>query len=80
MTIFYLYSVFDKQNYITQPLLTYITNQLDCNLDSEMDLSSSNALKGIVEGLMVTYTHPKEPFKILEYEVEGLLDSSAKYS
>lgn len=71
--------MFDKENYITQPLITYIANELECNLDSEMDLNSYHALEALVEGLIVEFTYPKEPHKILEYEIEGLLDSSAKY-
>lgn len=62
-----------------QPLTHYITNELNCDLNSEMYPDSQNKLSSYVKGLKVDFMVPNQPNTKRTYKVVGLLDTATKF-
>jgi len=62
-----------------QPLLDFIKNELNCNLNSEMDQRSFNALSAYVKGLKIDFMVPNQPNTKRSYKVVGLLDTASNF-
>lgn len=62
-----------------QPLINFITNELNSNLNSEMDQKNYNALASYVKGLKIDFTVPNQPNTKRSYKVVGLLDSASRF-
>lgn len=63
-----------------QPLLAYITNEMRCDLNSEMDGWKLQALSSYVKGLKVDFMVPNQPNTKRSYKVIGLLDTAARFT
>jgi len=62
-----------------QLLLEFIKNEMNCDLNSEMDLRNFNALSNYVKGLKIDFMVPNQPNTKRSYKVVGLLDSASKF-
>ncbi|XP_026820735.1 protein argonaute-2-like [Rhopalosiphum maidis] len=62
-----------------QPLINYITIELQCDLTKEMDMRSFNTLSTYVKGLKIDFMVPNQPNTKRSYKVVGLLDTAAKF-
>jgi hypothetical protein len=62
-----------------QPLITYIKNELHCDLNSEMDHKNINKLLCYIKGLKVEFMIPKQIHTKRICKVVGLLDSASKH-
>jgi len=62
-----------------QPLINYITNELQCDPTKEMDMWKFNALSTYVKGLKIDFMVPNQPNTKRSYKVVGLLDTAAKF-
>jgi len=62
-----------------QPLVAYITDELKCNLNSQLDNRSLNALESYVKGLKVDFVIPNQPNSKRSFKVVGLLDTAERF-
>ncbi|XP_016662198.1 protein argonaute-2 isoform X1 [Acyrthosiphon pisum] len=62
-----------------QPLINFITNEMNCDLNSEMDQRSYNTLASYVKGLKIDFTVPNQPNTKRSYKVVGLLDTASRF-
>ncbi|VVC24908.1 Hypothetical protein CINCED_3A021441 [Cinara cedri] len=62
-----------------QPLTSYINNELNCSLDTELDYRSLNTLASYVKGLKIDFMVPNQPNTKRSYKVVGLLESASKF-
>lgn len=62
-----------------QPLVNYITNELGCRLNVELDNKSLNTLGAYVKGLKVDFMVPNAPNTKRSFKVNGLLDTASKF-
>lgn len=69
------YKGFPKQ----QPLISYITNDLQVNPNSEMDRKNINRLLNSVKGLKIEFMIPMQPNTKRVLKVVGILDSASKF-
>lgn len=63
-----------------QPLTEYISNEMRCDLNREMDNRALNDLSNYVKGLKVDFLIPNQPNSKRSYKVAGLLDTAAKFT
>ncbi|XP_025202202.1 protein argonaute-2-like [Melanaphis sacchari] len=63
-----------------QPLITYITNEMHCNLNSEMNPKDISTLLDYVKGISVEFMVPMQPNTKRVHNVIGLLDSASKHT
>lgn len=63
-----------------QPLLAYISNEMRCDVNSEMDGRSLQELSSYVKGLKVDFMVPNQPNTKRSYRVVGLLDTAARFT
>lgn len=63
-----------------QPLTEYISNELKCDLNKEMQYSALNSLSCYVKGLKVDYMIPNQHNTKRSYKVVGLLDTAANFT
>ncbi|VVC42413.1 Hypothetical protein CINCED_3A015370 [Cinara cedri] len=62
-----------------QSLTSYIQNELNSRLDTELDSRTLNALLSYVKGLKVDFMVPNQPNTKRSYKVGGLLDTATKH-
>ncbi|VVC41898.1 Argonaute linker 2 domain,Ribonuclease H-like domain,PAZ domain,Piwi domain,Argonaute, linker 1 [Cinara cedri] len=62
-----------------QLLTSYIQNDLNCSLDTELDFISQNTLANYVKGLKVRFMIPNKPNTQRAYKVNGLFESASKF-
>lgn len=63
-----------------QPLISYITNDLQLNPNSEMDHKNINRLLNYVKGLKIEFMVPMQPSTKRVFKVIDLLDSASKFT
>jgi len=63
-----------------QPLISYITNDLQVNPNSEMDLKNIFRLLNYVKGLTVEFMIPMQPSTKRVFKVFDILDSASKFT
>ncbi|CAH1731499.1 unnamed protein product [Aphis gossypii] len=63
-----------------QPLISYITNDLQVNPNSEMDLKNIFKLLNYVKGLKVEFMIPMQPSTKRVFKVVDILDSASKFT
>lgn len=54
-------------------------DEFRCNLNSALDMRSTNALSAYVKGLKVDFIVPNMPNTKRSYKVVGLLDTAANF-
>lgn len=57
---------------VHEPLVTYISNTLKCNLTSKMDEISKFKLSNYTNGLKITYMIPDQPHTLREFKLIGI--------
>jgi eukaryotic translation initiation factor 2C len=62
-----------------QPLINFITNELNCNINSELDQRAYSALSSYVKGLKIDFMVPNQPNTKRSYKVVGLLDNATRF-
>lgn len=60
-------------------MISYITNELHCDVNKEMDNRSLNALLCYVKGLKIDFMIPNQPNTKRSYNVVGVLDTAVKF-
>lgn len=63
-----------------QPLTSYISEDMRCNLNAEMDRRDINTLTSYVKGLKVDFLVPNQPNTKRSFKVVGLLGTASKYT
>ncbi|KAL4119321.1 hypothetical protein QTP88_012145 [Uroleucon formosanum] len=62
-----------------QPLLDFIRNEMNYDLNAEMDQRGFNTLLNYVKGLKIDFMVPNQPNTKRSYKVVGLLDTAARF-
>lgn len=62
-----------------QLLTAYISKEMNCPLDREMDQWNKNTLSNYVKGLKVDFMIPNQPNTKRTYKVAGLLESAERF-
>lgn len=62
-----------------QSLINYITNDMRCDPNSELDRYQFNTLLNYVKGLKIDFMIPNQPNTKRSYKVVGLLDTANKF-
>jgi len=62
-----------------QQLINFITNEMNCDLTSEMDQRNYSTLANYVKGLKIDFMVPNQPNTKRSYKVVGLLDTASRF-